>query len=118
MLTREEKKELRMQIIKLLDSCGECKYRRKEKASITVCPNCSIGEKLQRLGNLLIVEEPKRQRPLRQFMRWTKEEEFYLWHHQNVLPLDKMAKRLNRSTRAVYLKLWKLRKKGGIIHAN
>lgn len=51
MMTREEKKRLRMQIIRLLDECDECKHRTELGSSITVCKVCPIGKKMVEISS-------------------------------------------------------------------
>jgi predicted Rossmann fold nucleotide-binding protein DprA/Smf involved in DNA uptake len=72
---------------------------------------------MQHLSSLLeqesaAIEETKKKG------NWTKEEEFYLWNHRNILTLDQLAERLERDIKAVYNKLYKLKKKGGIQHVS
>lgn len=52
-MTREEKKRLRMQIIRLLDECDSCEYKTKIGASVTVCRGCPIGKRLTELSGHL-----------------------------------------------------------------
>ncbi len=52
-MTREEKKRLRMQIIRLLDECDTCEYKTKIGASVTVCRGCPIGKRLTELSGHL-----------------------------------------------------------------
>lgn len=116
-MTRKEKKQIRLQIINLLDThCSSCGERNESSSSLclTACP---IGKQLRRLSSMLeqgsiAVEEIKKKG------KWTAEEEFYLWHHRNTLTIDQLAEKLNRDEQSVYTKLWHLKKKGGIQHVS
>jgi hypothetical protein len=117
-VTREEKKQIRLQITKLLDThCSSCKERNESRNSLclTACP---IGKQMRQLSSMLEqdhiseIEETKRKG------KWTNEEEFYLWHHQYILTIDQLAEKLNRDKKSIYNKLWQLKKKGGIQHVS
>ncbi|MED4990119.1 zinc-finger domain-containing protein [Parageobacillus toebii] len=119
-MTREEKKQIRLRIIKLLDTnCSSCKERseRRDSPCLTDCP---IGKRMRQLSSMLeedhinvsVTEETKRKG------KWTNEEEFYLWHHRHILTIDQLAEKLNRDEQSVYNKLCRLKKKGGIQHVS
>jgi predicted Rossmann fold nucleotide-binding protein DprA/Smf involved in DNA uptake len=121
-LTREEKRRIRLQIINLLDTnCASCNERLERKCSvcISVCP---IGKQMQHLSAMLeqeeVVEEIVVAKTNKKKGIWTEEEEFYLWHHRNILTPDQLAERLDRDVKSVYNKLYKLKKKGGIQHVS
>jgi hypothetical protein len=119
-VTREEKKQIRLRIIKLLDTnCSSCKERseRRDSPCLTDCP---IGKRMRQLSSMLeedhinvsVTEKTKRKG------KWTNEEEFYLWHHRHILTIDQLAEKLNRDEQSVYNKLCRLKKKGGIQHVS
>jgi hypothetical protein len=113
-MTRDEKKSIRLQLIKLLDSCDGCQYRHKENAGVKICPSCAIGQRIQRIGKRLGQDEIFYNVPGRR--SWTEEEDFYLIHHYGVLPVERIAERLERTEKAVKQRAHVL-KKGGIVRA-
>jgi hypothetical protein len=117
-VTREEKKQIRLRIIKLLDThCSSCKERNERRDSLCLT-DCLIGKQMRQLSSMLEqdhiseIEETKRKG------KWSNEEEFYLWHHRYILTIDQLAEKLNRDEQSVYNKLHRLKKKGGIQHVS
>jgi hypothetical protein len=116
-VTKNEKKQIRLQIIRLLDThCSSCGERSESKNSLCLT-DCPIGKQMQNLSSMLeqkstAVEEVKKKG------KWTFEEELYLWNHRNILSIDQLAERLNRDEQSIYSKLWYLKKKGGIQHVS
>jgi predicted Rossmann fold nucleotide-binding protein DprA/Smf involved in DNA uptake len=119
-VTREEKKQIRLKITKLLDThCSSCKERSERSDSLCLT-DCPIGKQMRQLSSMLeedhinvsATEETKRKG------KWTNEEEFYLWHHRHILTIDQLAEKLNRDEQSVYNKLCRLKKKGGIQHVS
>nr|WP_194949950.1 zinc-finger domain-containing protein [Anoxybacillus flavithermus] len=105
-VTREEKKQIRLQILKLLDTqCAGCKERHSSTQSTCVI-SCPIGKQMQQLSMLLAKEIPRVKRG-----KWTEEEEFYLWQHKDIFDVPELAARLERSELSVYSKLRQLEKK-------
>ncbi|MBW7651534.1 zinc-finger domain-containing protein [Anoxybacillus sp. ST4] len=105
-MTREEKKQIRLQILKLLDTqCAGCKERHSSTKSTCVI-SCPIGKQMQQLSVLLSKESSRIKRG-----KWTEEEEFYLWQHKDILDVSELAARLERSEVSVYSKLRQLEKK-------
>jgi hypothetical protein len=120
-MTRDEKKMIRLRIIKLLDSCNGCPYRQKVNSSINVCPNCPIGQQLQQYGKKLDQHEQHQNKRLfdgKERRSWTTEEEFYLIHHYGVVPVERIAKRLGRTKKAIKNKAFALKKGGKVRAAN
>jgi hypothetical protein len=114
-VTRKEKKQIRLQIINLLDThCSSCKER-NERRNSKCLTDCPIGKQMRHLSSML--EQNSAHGELKTG-KFTTEEEFYLWHHRDILTLDELAERLNRDKQSVYFKLWQLKKKGGIQHVS
>jgi hypothetical protein len=113
-MTRDEKKSIRLQLIELLDSCDGCQYRYVMNVGVKICPSCAIGQRIQRIGKQLGQDEIFYDGPERR--SWTEEEDFYLIHHYGVLPVDRIAKRLGRTTKAVIRRAFVL-KKGEMVRA-
>ncbi|MCX8047303.1 MAG: zinc-finger domain-containing protein [Anoxybacillus gonensis] len=104
-MTREEKKQIRLQILQLLDKCTGCKERHHGTQSVCII-SCPIGKQMQQLSVLLSKESPRIKRG-----KWTEEEEFYLWQHKDIFDISELAARLERSELSVYSKLRQLEKK-------
>jgi hypothetical protein len=114
-VTRKEKKQIRLQITRLLDThCSSCGERNESSNSLCLT-TCPIGKQMRRLSSML--EQDSVHGELKKG-KFTAEEEFYLWHHRDILTLDELAERLNRDKQSVYFKLWQLKKKGGIQHVS
>ncbi|MCG6183295.1 hypothetical protein H1215_18660 [Anoxybacillus sp. LAT_38] len=105
-MTREEKKRLRMQIIKLLDECDGCKYKTDRQAVTTVCKRCSIGKRLLKLG-----EKFKRRKVVARTL-WNEEEERFLVENYDKMTYQNIANRLGRTRRAIKAKVEKMRRAG------
>jgi hypothetical protein len=117
-VTRKEKKQIRLQITKLLDThCSSCKERNERRNSLclTACP---IGKQMRQLSSMLEQDRISKIEGTKRTGRWTDEEELYLWHHQHILTIDQLAEKLNRDKKSIYNKLWRLKKKGGIQHVS
>jgi predicted Rossmann fold nucleotide-binding protein DprA/Smf involved in DNA uptake len=116
-VTRKEKKQIRLQITRLLDThCSSCSERSERKDSLCLT-NCPVGKQMRHLSsmleqNSLFTEAVKKKG------KFTAEEEFYLWHHRDVLTLDELAERLNRDKQSVYKKLLQLKRTGSIKHVS
>jgi hypothetical protein len=111
-MTREEKKMIRLRIIKLLDSCNGCPYRRKVHSSINVCPNCPIGQEIQALGEQL--GGCRRVEQMKSYRHWTAQEEQFLLRNIHMKRRD-LAQKLGRSHKSIKHKINDLRKRG-LIH--
>ncbi|OAT71299.1 zinc-finger domain-containing protein [Parageobacillus thermoglucosidasius] len=117
-MTKEEKKQIRLQIIKLLDThCSSCKERNERKNSLCLT-DCPIGKQMRELSSMLEKESitVSEMEKTKKKGKWTNEEEFYLWHHQHILTIDQLAEKLDRDKKSIYNKLWQLKKRGGIQH--
>ena len=101
-MTREEKKRLRMQIIRLLDECDSCEYKMKSGASVTVCRGCPIGKRLTELSGHF-----KKDARL-----WDEEEERFLAENYDKMTYKNIASRLGRTQKAVKAKVEKMRRAG------
>jgi predicted Rossmann fold nucleotide-binding protein DprA/Smf involved in DNA uptake len=115
-VTRKEKKQIRLQITRLLDThCSSCGERNESSSSLCLT-TCPIGKQMRRLSSML---EKNSFSPevFKKKGKFTAEEEFYLWYHQHILTIDQLAEKLNRDKQSVYKKLLQLKKKGGIQHA-
>lgn len=116
MATRQEKKEIRIEINNLLSSeCGACEYRNGYDNMTYCIRECPIGQKMQELssrlvGNLKKFDESFDERPLKAGS-WSKEEETYLLNHSKHFSTSHLAMRLHRSSPSVTAKLHALRKK-------
>jgi len=55
-----------------------------------------------------------REKPLRWYRRWTKEELFVLRSYYGILPVEEIAKILNRTVTAIYMKAYRLKLKSDI----
>jgi hypothetical protein len=111
-MTREEKKIIRLRIIKLLDSCNGCPYRQKVHSSINVCPNCPIGQEIQELGEQL--GGCRRVEQMKSYRHWTAQEEQFLLRNLHMKRRD-LAQTLGRSHKSIKQKINDLRKRG-LIH--
>ena len=107
-MTREEKKRLRMQIIRLLDECDSCEYKTKLGASVTVCRGCPIGKRLTELSGRL--EKDAR--------LWDEEEERFLVENYDKMTYQNIANRLGRTRKAIKAKVEKMRRAGLISKKN
>jgi hypothetical protein len=117
-MDRKEKKAIHLEITTLLDgNCAGCEYR-SLKNSENHCKNyCQVGKELIRLSSLLMKEPTvKEEKTIQEEIvdpfkkgRWSKDEELYLINHAKIFKHDHLAKRLNRSPRDVYNKLYHLR---------
>lgn len=101
-MTREEKKRLRMQIIRLLDECDTCEYKTKKGASVTVCRGCPIGKRLTELSGHL--EKDAR--------LWDEEEERFLVENYDKMSYTQIAAELGRTPTSVQSKIKKMRRAG------
>ncbi len=101
-MTREEKKRLRMQIIRLLDECDSCEYKTKIGASVTVCRGCPIGKRLTELSGHL--EKDAR--------LWDEQEERFLAENYDKMTYQNIANRLGRTREAIKAKVEKMRRAG------
>jgi hypothetical protein len=111
-MTREEKKMIRLRIIKLLDSCNGCPYRQKVHSSINVCPSCPIGQEIQALGEQL--GGCRRVEQMKSYRHWTTQEEQFLLRNLHMKRRD-LAEKLGRSYKSIKQKINDLRKRG-LIH--
>jgi Zinc-finger len=117
-VTKKEKKQIRLQIIELLDTyCGPCNERHHSMKSACLT-TCSVGKQMRQLSSQLeekqicyVTVKGKKQG------KWNDEETFYLWNHRH-MPIRRLAEKLNRDQKSVYNKLWRLKKKGGIQHVS
>jgi hypothetical protein len=117
-MTRDEKKMIRFRIIKLLDQCEGCPHRQKVNSCVNVCPSCPIGQQLQQYGKKLGQKENHQNKRFfdgKERRSWTTEEEFYLIHHYGVVPVERIARRLGRTKKAIKNKAFALKKRG-LIH--
>lgn len=117
-MTKKEKKQIRLQIIKLLDTyCSSCKERSYSSKSLCLT-DCPIGKQMRQLSSMLEKESiaVSETEKTKKKGKWTNEEEFYLWHHRHILTTDQLAEKLDRDKKSIYNKLWQLKKKGGIQH--
>ncbi|NUK31017.1 zinc-finger domain-containing protein [Parageobacillus sp. VR-IP] len=115
-MTREEKKQIRLQITKLLDThCSSCRERNESRNSLCLT-TCPIGKQMRQLSSML--EQDHISEGTKRTGKWTNEEELYLWHHQHILTINQLAEELNRDKKSIYNKLWRLKKKGGIQHVS
>ena len=101
-MTREEKKRLRMQIIRLLDECDSCEHKTKIGASVTVCRGCPIGKRLTELSGHL--EKDAR--------LWDEEEGRFLAENYDKMTYQNIANRLGRTREAIKAKVEKMRRAG------
>lgn len=113
-MTREEKKRLRMQIIRLLDECDVCKHRTELGASITVCRVCPIGKKMveisSKLENIPKQLEYLDEKPLR--MTWRETEEQFIIENHDKMSYTQIAAELGRTPTSVQSKIKKMRREG------
>lgn len=107
-MTREEKKRLRMQIIRLLNECDSCEHKTKRGASVTVCRGCPIGKRLTELSGHL--EKDAR--------LWDEEEERFLIENYDKMTYQNIANRLGRTREAIKAKVEKMRRAGLIPKEN
>lgn len=112
-MTREEKKRLRMQIIRLLDECDGCRYKTKLGASVEECKKCPIGKKLNELSSML---ENKKKRT--DAKPWREEEEKYLSENHGKMKYKNIAQKLGRTPKAIKAKVNKMRQAGLIPKEN
>ena len=113
-MTREEKKRLRMQIIRLLDECDVCKHRTELGASITVCKVCPIGKKMveisSKLENIPKQLEYLDGKPLQ--MTWKETEEQFIIENHDKMSYTQIADELGRTPTSVQSKIKKMRRAG------
>ena len=112
-MTREEKKRLRMQIIRLLDECDGCRYKTKLGSSVEECKKCPIGKKLNELSSML--ENKKRRTDAKP---WREEEEKYLSENHGKMKYKNIAQKLGRTPKAIKAKVKKMRQAGLIQEKN
>lgn len=119
-MNRDEKKSIRKEITSILDSeCKRCQYsssyKTKDSPCISVCP---VSTQLQKLSSKLINDNEGIKKK-KEFIEdnknikrgsWTLEEEMYLINHSKYFSVRHIAKKLNRSLNAVYVKLDSLKK--------
>lgn len=116
-MTGKEKKQIRLQITRLLDThCSSCGERSERKNSLCFT-DCPVGKQMRHLSSMLEQESITVEK-IKKKGKWTAEEEFYLWNHRNTLTINQLAEKLNRDEQSVYTKLWHLKKKGGIQHVS
>ena len=108
-MTREEKKRLRMQIIRLLDECDTCEYKTKIGASVTVCRGCTIGKRLTELSGHLEKKDAR---------LWDEQEERFLAENYDKMTYQNIANRLGRTREAIKAKVEKMRRAGLIPKEN
>jgi hypothetical protein len=117
-MNRKEKKQIRLQIIQLLDThCAVCSERTESKSSLCLT-SCSVGQQMQRLSSMLegkFNSQPSHE-DVQKRGKWSAEEEFYLWHHRHVLTIWELSEKLNRDPELVLARLQQLIRKGGISH--
>lgn len=118
-MNREEKRNIRLKIIKLLDSkCKGCDHHFGNSTHVYCSNECSIGKSLLMYSKQLIGEEPtleltediKRPDPFNRGP-WNLEEEFYLLNHMELFNTMHLATRLNRSPTSVSAKMNALKRK-------
>jgi hypothetical protein len=106
-------------ITKLLDEkCATCEFKNKGygRSSNAHCKeNCTVFNELNCLSSRLISDEkPKESTVIKHdegFItgRWDEEDEFYLIHHVGLFSYMHLAKKLNRTPKDVYNKIWRLK---------
>jgi hypothetical protein len=115
-MDRRQKKVIHLRIAQLLDDhCNGCEYRSINSSYLHCRNNCSIGKELNNCANMLlgipIIKEPVEETTGQLLKgKWSTEEEFYLLNHAKFFTVDHLSKRLNRSYRDVYNKLWRWKK--------
>ncbi|WP_171699976.1 winged helix-turn-helix transcriptional regulator [Anoxybacillus sp. CHMUD] len=113
-MTREEKRKIRLQIIRLLDRCDECKHRTELGASITVCKVCPIGKKMVEISskfeNIPKQLEYLDGKPLR--TPWEETEEQFIIENHDKMSYKEIAAELGRAPTSVQSKIKKMRRAG------
>jgi len=111
-VSREEKRRVRIQIHELIENeCMGCQYRRGyENASFCV-NECPVGRELKSLSISLEVEPTENKEQVLTKGSWTEEEVFYLSNHLDLYNVPHLAARLNRTPSSVYTKVNSLRKR-------
>jgi hypothetical protein len=113
---RKQKKSIHLRITQLLDNhCKRCEFRSIYNSHLHCNSNCPIGKELKNCSNTLlgkpIIEEPvedENNGPLLSG-RWSDEEVLYLLNHAHIFKIEHLARRLNRSYKDVYNKLWRFK---------
>jgi len=105
-MTREEKRQIRIQIQNLLDQCEGCKYVSVSCASIYICPKCPLGQQIQELGKKLdpdLVKHQKKKvmRSKKRMNGWTEEELQFVKENMDKLAYKEIAEVLGRTEAAV-----------------
>jgi hypothetical protein len=105
-MTREEKREIRIQIQNLLDQCEGCKFISVSCASIYICPKCPLGQQLQELGkkldpNLVKHQKKKVMKSRKKKNGWTDEELQFVKENMDKLAYKEIAEVLGRTEAAV-----------------
>ena len=112
-MTKEEKRHIRMQVIQMLDQhCQQCEYYSKLNSCMSVCRQCPYGQRMQELTRPLwegCDTDPYFRST--KAGRWSREEDFYLIHHYDVLPIEALSARLGRTAESIEKRIAEL--KGG-----
>lgn len=115
-MTREQKKRLRLQLVKLLDKCDGCEHIGTVNIGIHVCGTCPLGRQIRMIGKKLDGEKQQSKRvklPQGRGVKrkWTADEDRYLLEHYGWKTADEIAEALGRSRKAVMKRRQMLRQK-------
>lgn len=117
-MSREEKRQIRLEITELLNKCQGCKYQYSKGETPAYCSTvCPVGITMQTLSQKLIQDEKRKisvepvfEKPL-VVGEWSPEEEFYLLNHINLFQVNHLSIRLNRAPKSVSAKISYLKRK-------
>jgi hypothetical protein len=119
-MDREEKRQVRLRIVRLLDTeCKGCKHLISHGETPTYCNTvCAAGIEMQSLSASLMLDEKNKLKkepvveaePVKRGP-WSSDEEFYLTNHIRVSNPKHLAKKLNRSLTSTVAKINALKRK-------
>jgi hypothetical protein len=105
-LSRDEKREIRMKITDLLDQhCRSCPNGKEHHKN--VCLGCSVLSQIQCLSKQLFDKNNNSEKVLGVVKtgKFTEDEDLYLMNHISHFDVDHISKRLGRTTRSVNVRL-------------
>ncbi len=114
-MTREQKKRLRLQLVKLLDKCDGCEHIGMVNIGIHVCGTCPLGRQIRIIGKKLDGDKQQPELPEGRGVKrkWTDDEDRYLLEHCGKKTDREIAEALGRSRKAVMKRRQMLRQKRG-----